>query len=74
MGDNDQPVVGTRHSADSTDDLEFVTTAAEVGYFDVPRKTPLTELAEEEGISDIEATERIRRGVKELIARREDWE
>lgn len=72
MGDNEQRVVGAPDSEDSAADLDFVLTAAEAGYFEVPRETPLTELAEQEDISDIEATERIRRGVTELIARSQD--
>ena len=74
MGDNQQRMVGAGDSEELTDDLDFVLTAAAAGYFQVPRETPLTEVAEQEGISDIEATERIRRGVTELIARREEQE
>lgn len=74
MGDLNQRVVGTEYGEDLGEDLEFVLYAAEAGYFDVPRETPLINLAEAEDISDTEATERIRRGVKELIASRTDQE
>lgn len=41
--------------------------ALEEGYFDVPRRTTLVELGDTLGISDAAASQRIRRGVKELV-------
>lgn len=38
------------------------------GYFDVPRKVTLAEVAEDLGISDQAVNERLRRGLKTLIA------
>lgn len=41
-------------------ETELLKTAVERGYFKVPRQTALVDLAEEHGISDVEATERLR--------------
>ena len=46
---------------------ETLLTALEVGYFDIPRKTNLDELAERLGISDTAASHRLRRGMKALV-------
>ncbi|MCT9097101.1 helix-turn-helix domain-containing protein [Haloarchaeobius sp. HME9146] len=42
-------------------------TAHEAGFFDVPRGTTLTQLADEFGISDSAISQRIRRGIDALI-------
>jgi predicted DNA binding protein len=47
---------------------EILLAALEEGYFDVPRGINLTELAAEMGISDTAASQRIRRGVRSLLA------
>jgi predicted DNA binding protein len=39
---------------------EFVRSAVERGYFEVPRRTTLQALADEYGISDVEASKRLR--------------
>lgn len=39
---------------------EFVRSAVERGYFEVPRRTTLQALADEHGISDVEASKRLR--------------
>lgn len=48
--------------------MELVLTAAEAGYFEVPREVSLAELADREGISDVTASERLRRGIGRLVA------
>ena len=47
--------------------LDLVKRAYEEGYFDVPRKTTLTEISEKLGISDQAVNERLRRGLSTLI-------
>ena len=42
-------------------------TALEVGYFDVPRRTNLMELAESLGVSDTAVSQRLRRGMAALV-------
>lgn len=74
MGDHEQQVLGTGDSDGPSEDIDFVVRAAEAGYFEVPRETPLRELAGEADISDVEASERIRRGVKEIVGQRADQE
>ncbi|WP_120243909.1 helix-turn-helix domain-containing protein [Halopiger aswanensis] len=46
---------------------DLVVAAYEAGYFDVPRKTTLVELGERLGISDSAVSQRLRRGLAELI-------
>lgn len=46
---------------------ETLLTAYHQGYFEVPRRTTLTELAAAEGISDSALSQRIRRGMDGLI-------
>jgi predicted DNA binding protein len=48
---------------------ETLRTAFEAGYFAVPRETTLEELGVQLGISDTAASQRIRRGLQELLAR-----
>lgn len=48
---------------------ETLETALEVGYFDIPRETNLTELADRLGISDTAASQRLRRGLSTLLER-----
>lgn len=60
-------------SAGSDDELtgrqrETLELALEEGYFDVPRKTSLSTLGDELGVSDQAASERIRRGVRSVLA------
>lgn len=47
---------------------ETLRTALEAGYFDVPRRIALTELADRQGVSDQAASERLRRGLGTLLA------
>lgn len=46
---------------------DLVVAAYEAGYFDVPRKTTLVDLGERLGISDSAVSQRLRRGLAELI-------
>ena len=46
---------------------ETLLLALAAGYFDVPRRTNLTELAAELGVSDTATSQRIRRGVASLL-------
>jgi len=41
-------------------DTTLLTTAVERGYFKVPRRISLVDIADEHGISDVEASERLR--------------
>lgn len=47
---------------------EILTAAHEAGYFDVPRRIMVEELAQRFDISDQAASERVRRGMKNLLA------
>lgn len=51
----------------STDHRETLLNAHQHGYFKVPRRTTLTELADTEGISDSALSQRLRRGLDTLI-------
>lgn len=51
----------------STDQYETLVTAAEQGYFDVPRSVTMDELAESLGISQQAVSERLRRGHRALV-------
>lgn len=46
---------------------ETLLTALEVGYFDVPRETNLTDLAAKLGVSDTATSQRLRRGIAALL-------
>jgi len=46
---------------------ETLRLAFERGYFDVPRRVNLTELAAELGVSDTAASQRLRRGIRALL-------
>lgn len=46
---------------------EALTVARELGYFDVPRRTSMTEIADRLGISSQAVSERIRRGTDALV-------
>jgi hypothetical protein len=52
-------------STDGNHDL--VQTAIEKGYFNVPRETTLQALADEHGLTDVEASERLRAEVDDLL-------
>lgn len=47
---------------------EALVTALETGYYDVPRRITLVELADRLGISDTAASQRIRRGLASLLS------
>lgn len=51
----------------SEDQYETLVTAAEQGYFDVPREVTMEELAEQLGISQQAVSERLRRGHRALV-------
>lgn len=60
-------------AAGTDDDLtdcqrEALTLALEYGYFEVPRESPLSTLGSELNVSDQAVSERIRRGVKSVVA------
>lgn len=46
---------------------ETVVAALEAGYFDVPRRTTIAELAEQLGLSDQAVSERLRRGLTRFL-------
>lgn len=59
--------VGLR--SDLTDaQYDALVTALEGGYFEVPRRRNLTELAAGMGVSDTAASQRLRRGISSLLA------
>lgn len=69
-----QEVHGSGHPAQTDLQLgltdiqqETLVTALESGYFAVPRETNLDELASELGVSDTAVSQRIRRGVSNLL-------
>lgn len=47
---------------------EVLLAASEAGYFAVPKNVSLTELSEELGVSDQAVSERLRRGMRALVA------
>lgn len=59
-----EPTVG-REITDAQRDT--ILAALEAGYFDVPRRVNLTELAQQLDISDTAASQRIRRGISTLL-------
>lgn len=61
------PIPPADRSELSDDHRETLLTAYRHGYFKVPRRTNLTELADSEGISDSALSQRIRRGLDALI-------
>lgn len=44
----------------TSSDTDILTTAVERGFFKVPRKAPLVDIADAHDISDVEASERLR--------------
>jgi predicted DNA binding protein len=52
----------------SSEQRQALTTAERVGYFEVPRDVDLSELGEELDISGQSASERLRRGISELVS------
>ena len=68
MTERDGRAETTRRSGAESDSVELVLTAAEAGYFEVPREVSLAELADREGISDVTASERLRRGIGRFVA------
>lgn len=61
---------GKRNLASTLSDpqREAITTGLECGYFAVPRRITLQELADRLDISDTAASQRLRRGLEELLA------
>lgn len=47
---------------------ELLANAIDKGYFKIPRETTLVELADKQGVSDVEASEQLREGI-ELVVR-----
>lgn len=59
---------GTELASQLTDaQLETLEYALLHGYYDVPRKTNVTKIADEFGVSDTAVSQRIRRGLKKLL-------
>lgn len=56
-----------RTPALSDEQLELLRRASREGYFKVPRTTTLNDLAASQGISDREASERLREGLDVLL-------
>lgn len=76
--DNVSLALGMVYREESYDDADFgltpsqreaLTVALDHGYFEVPRRTTLVEIADRLGISDRAVSERLRRG-QELVLRR----
>jgi predicted DNA binding protein len=51
----------------STDEGDILRTAVREGYFGVPREVSLADLAEQQGVSDREASEQLRDGVAAVL-------
>ena len=56
-----------RHHGLSEEQREALLIAAKEGYFSIPRETSLAGLAEELGVSSQAASERLRRGMEQLV-------
>jgi predicted DNA binding protein len=54
----------------TADQVALLRDAVRRGYFAVPRRVALSELATAHGLSDVEASERLRRGVETVLADR----
>jgi hypothetical protein len=73
-----KPMITSVHPVDDADDTcrygltevqgETLLTALSAGYFDVPRRARLSDLAESLDVSDQAVSERIRRGTSRLVA------
>lgn len=61
------PSPSVEQSALSSKQRETLLSARRHGYFEVPRRVTLSELAETEGISDSALSQRLRRGIDALI-------
>ena len=48
-------------------DTELLVTAVKRGYFMVPRQTSLLDIADAHGMSDVEASERLRSGIDAVL-------
>lgn len=59
---SDQPPYGLTRLQE-----EAISTALKMGYFEVPRSTTLSGVADQLGISDTAASQRLRRGMRQLI-------
>lgn len=64
-GTSDEADVGLGITDTQRETLRF---ALERGYFEVPRRISLTELAAQTGVSDTALSQRIRRGISTLLA------
>lgn len=60
-------ISGKLRSGMTATQMETLLDAFEAGYFKVPRETTLVELSEKYGISDQAVSERLRRGIGELV-------
>jgi predicted DNA binding protein len=60
---------GNGHTLGSLSDQQYETLCAafEAGYFSIPRETTLQELADQFGISDTATSQRIRRGLQQIL-------
>lgn len=47
--------------------IELLWLAVESGYFGVPREVSITQLADRAGISDVEASRRLRRAIENVL-------
>jgi hypothetical protein len=61
----DSPTTGSE-SAD-THQQELLKRAVQRGYFETPRECSLVQLSQEIGIDDVEASEQLRRGIKQYV-------
>lgn len=59
--------VAAERAGGDPDGTELVRVAVELGYFDVPRETTLDELARRLECSDVEASRRLRNGIRRLV-------
>jgi predicted DNA binding protein len=67
MADPEGNGVADGGEEDGPTDVDLVVTAAEAGYFAVPRETSLAAVAERADLSDVEASRSLRRGIERLV-------
>ncbi|MFC6987997.1 helix-turn-helix domain-containing protein [Haloplanus sp. GCM10025708] len=59
--------IGLQESSVTEEQRAALSRALDEGYFEVPRRTTLVELADEFGVSDSAMSQRLRRGVRSVL-------
>jgi hypothetical protein len=66
MSDRMIPATGGERSLTETQ-RDLLRSAVKIGYFEVPRRVSLVDLASEHGMSDREVSEQLRRGLDVVL-------